>query len=77
MSGWENRLFKADEGDGGDEGDGSRDQGWAVTRRILTLGRPKLIRRHRYLPGGPYQGGTCPSPASRSRTAGDARRSAR
>ena len=41
MPGWENRLFKADEGDSGDEGDGSRAQGWAtehakeaMTRRI-------------------------------------------
>jgi hypothetical protein len=36
----------------GDERDGSRDQGWAVTRRISTLGRPKLISRHLGLPGG-------------------------
>jgi hypothetical protein len=49
-------FLKADEPDSGDEGDGFRDQGWvtehakaAVTQRISTWGRPKLISRHRDL----------------------------
>ncbi len=50
----------------GDEGDGCRDQVWAVTRRISILGRPKLISRHSGLPVARKSFWHCGMCASRS-----------